>query len=146
MRQSISQAVIRCLAVAGVLMTSAMLSSCSDAGTKMRAKIAGTYIRDVAQTAGGMRVHEYETLTLTPAGRWKVGGFVQFGGRRHDHPGDSGSYRITDEVTLSLHSEVEPAMPFKYTISGDTLISANAGFLFALTGHDIGEKFLVRAQ
>jgi hypothetical protein len=49
-------------------------------------------------------------------------------------------------VNLDLYSVVEPGMPFRYTIAGDTLFTANAGFLYAMTGHDIGEQFLVRER
>ena len=111
----------------------------------MRNQIAGTYITDIQQIAGGQRIHEYEVLTLTPEGSWKRNGWVQIGAKRHEGRPDFGTYRIQG-VTLNLRSLVEEGMPYRYTISGDTLYTANASFLYHVTGYDIGERFMVRER
>ena len=48
-----------------------IISACTTPEARMRNQIAGTYITDIQQVAGGHRVHEYEVLTLTAEGRWK---------------------------------------------------------------------------
>ncbi len=127
------------------LAAAAVITGCSTPEAQLRATVAGTYITDITRTAGGSRLRQYETLNLTPGGRWAKNGWVEFGARRQEYPTDSGTYRL-DGVNLDLYSVVEPGMPFRYTIAGDTLFTANAGFLYAMTGHDIGEQFLVRER
>ncbi len=122
-----------------------IVSACTTPEARMRNQIAGTYITDIQQTAGGHRVHEYEVLTLTAEGRWKRNGWVQIDARRHEGRADFGTYRIQG-VTLSLRSLVEEGMPYRYTISGDTLYTSNASFLYAVTGLDIGERAMVRER
>jgi hypothetical protein len=137
-RHGLSIALVRLAAVV-------MLFACTTPEAKMRSQIAGTYITDIQQTAGGQRIHEYEVLTLTAEGRWKRNGWVQVGNRRHEGRADFGTYRIQG-VTLNLRSLVEEGMPYRYTISGDTLFTSNASFLYAVTGLDIGERVMVRER
>lgn len=107
----------------------------------MRKKIVGDWAMEVS--FGDYEVRE--VLTLRPDSRWTR--IYRTGGGAMDPREftDSGGYRIQG-VTLNLHSEVESGLPFRYTISGDTLYQANAAQVQAITGYDIGEQTLVRVR
>jgi hypothetical protein len=134
--------VFLCIAVAAL---PAMVTGCKTDEDRMRERIAGEYLSEIDETVGGMRHRERHELTLTMDGRWTRNGWGEVQGHRVTGPTDSGTFRIQG-VTLNLQSKVEPGMPYRYTINGDTLHSANASFTYAVTGHDIGDSYMVKVR
>jgi hypothetical protein len=64
----------------------------------------------------------------------------------YESPPDSGTFRIQG-VTLVLRSLAYPGgVPYRFTISGDTLFNANATQVQAVTGYDIGEEKYTRVR
>lgn len=130
---------------AGWIVLSTMLAGCHGEEGTVRRRIAGNYVREIdgrPTTAFFVR----QVLTLRPDGSWLLAAQVDTKGVQRESPPDSGTYRV-EGVTLALRSAVEPgAVPMRYTVSGDSLFSANAAQVHTLTGYDGGEEILVRAR
>jgi hypothetical protein len=45
-----------------------------------------------------------------------------------------------------MRSLVQPGPPFRFTIDGDSLFSADASTMHTITGYDIGEEVFVRRR
>jgi hypothetical protein len=121
------------------------LAACDGEESRTRKRIAGEYVRELD---GGPKGQWFvrQALTLKPDGRWLRTTRVKSARGSEEPPPDSGTYRIQG-VKLALRSLVEPGgVPTRYTINGDTLFSANAAPVHALTGYDIGEEIFVRAR
>jgi hypothetical protein len=130
------------LVVAAVPVT---LVACEGEEGRTRKRIAGAYVRELDGGAKG-QWHVRQALTLTPDGRWLRTTRLDLARGSEDSPPDSGTYRVQG-VKLALRSLVQPGgAPFRFTINGDTLFSANAAPVHALTGYDIGEEVFVRAR
>ena len=130
-------------ATRALVMSFALLgtTSCIDEEGAARKRIAGDYVRQFGGDNG--RYFVRHVLTLRPDGTWRQTSSTHFGGKIQSNPADSGTYRILG-VTLNLRSLAAGGAPYRYTMLGDTLFSANAAMAYRYTGYDIGEDTLVR--
>jgi hypothetical protein len=120
------------------------LTACQGEGGDVRKQIAGDYVREI-DGRPTTQFYARQVLTLRADGSWIRTTQIETAGYPRESPPDSGTYRI-EGVKVALRSLIEPgALPVRYTLSGDSLVSANAAQTHALTGHDIGEEVLVRA-
>jgi|SRR5687768_6441593 len=140
---SIPYALRRSLALS-MIMLPFMLTACDDEEAKARKRIVADYVREID---GRPRTAFYarQVLTLRPDSRWTRTTTIETRGTTEESPADSGTFRIQG-VTLVLRSLVQPGVPMNFTIGGDSLFSANAAKVQALTGYDIGEEVFVRAR
>jgi hypothetical protein len=121
-----------------------LLASCRDEEAEARERLVGSYERVLdGGEKGRWRVRQ--VLTVKPDGRWMRTAHIETARGPEDSPPDSGTFRIQG-VTLVLRSLVQPGVPFKYTIGGDTLFNANATAVHAVTGYDIGEETYIRVR
>ena len=131
--------------VAACAVMSLLLASCRDEEGEARKRLAGTYTREI-DARPKTDFYARQDLTVTLDGRWLRTTRIEARGMPQDSPPDSGTYRIQG-VTVLLRSLVEPGgVPYKFTIAGDTLFSANATTVHAITGYDIGEETYVRTR
>lgn len=141
-RASISRASRRSLAVAAIALP--FLAACEHEQAKTRKRVVADYVREIdmrPQTP----IYVRQVLTLKPDGRWTRATTIETHGQTEESPPDSGTFRIQG-VTLILRSLVQDGQPRKFTIGGDSLFSANATQVKALTGYDIGEEVFVRSR
>lgn len=125
------------------LLTSMVLAGCAREKGDIRKQIAGDYVREI-DGRPMTRFYARQVLTLRANGSWIRTTRIETAGYPRESPPDSGTYRI-DDGTLALQSLVEPAaVPVRYTLSGDSLSSADAAQMHALTGHEAEEEVLVR--
>ena len=119
--------------------------ACNHPDAAERERIAGEYVREMDGGAIG-RWHVRQQLDLRADGTWRMGAHVQTADSTWDTLPDSGTYRVL-EVTLVLRSARQPdAAPNRFTINGDSLFSANATLVHAVTGYDIGEEIFARQR
>ncbi len=117
--------------------------SCRDEQGALLKRAAGDYVREMDGGEKG-RWFVRQVLTLRPDGTWIKTTRIETARKEETGPPDSGTYRIVG-VTLNLRSLVgEVAVVRHYTIGGDSLFSADATPVKALTGYDIGEEIFVR--
>jgi len=122
-----------------------MLAACEGEEDKARKRLAGSYVRKMDGGPVG-RWHVRQVLTLRPDGQWLKTTQVESSRGQEDSPPDSGTYRVQG-VTLALRSLVEPGgVPYRFTVNGDSLFSANATPVKALTGYDLAEEIFVRSR
>ena len=122
-----------------------LLASCRDEEAEARKQLVGTYTREI-DARPKTNFYARLDLTMTPDGRWRRTTHIEARGMPQESPADSGTFRIQG-VTLILRSLVEPdGAPYKFTIAGDTLFTANAAQVHAITGYDIGEETYVRSR
>ena len=102
-------------------------------------RVAGEYVREMDGGEKG-RWFVRQVLTLRPDGTWIKTTRIETARMQETGPPDSGTYRVLG-VTLNLRSLAgEGAVVRHYTIGGDSLFSADATPVQALTGYDIGEE------
>ena len=119
--------------------------SCRDEQGALLKRVAGEYVREMDGGEKG-RWFVRQVLTLRPDGTWMKTTRIETARMEETGPPDSGTYRIVG-VTLNLRSLVgERAVVRHYTIGGDSLFSADATPVKALTGYDIGEEIFVRTR
>ena len=121
-----------------------VLAGCEDEEAKTRKRIVADYVREIDMRPR-TPIYVRQVLTLKPDGRWTKTTAIETRGNTEDTPTDSGTFRIQG-VTLVLRSLVEGGQSRKFTIGGDSLFSANATQVQALTGYDIGEEIFVRSR
>ena len=122
-----------------------VLGACQSTEEKRMKAIAGTYamaFREPLQR--GMQWSD--TLVLRADGKWVRGGFVKSGKFRHSFGPDSGAYAVDGVKVKVVVRDPEGTVVRNYTISGDTLYSADAAMMQQITGIDVGEQFMVRRQ
>jgi hypothetical protein len=122
------------------------LACATEVEKKMQA-MAGSYVHEMTggpNDPAGVFTARRE-ITLREGGRFVMTSMLNIPGQVDASNVDSGSYRVQG-VTVSLHSEVERGMPMKFTLSGDTLFSANAAMAKAVAGVEIAEEAYVRAR
>lgn len=125
------------------LLASMVLAGCDRETGDIRTQIAGDYVREI-DGRPMTQFYARQVLTLRANGSWIRTTRIETAGYPRESPPDSGTYRI-DDGTLALQSLVEPAaVPVRYTLSGDSLLSADAAQMHALTGHEVEEEVLVR--
>ena len=123
----------------------AMLAACEAEEGKARKRLAGSYVRELDGGPVG-RWHVRQVLTLRLDGRWIKTSELESARGRQDSPPDSGTYRIQG-VALALRSLVQPGgVPYRFTVNGDSLFSANATPVKATTGYDLAEEIFVRSR
>jgi hypothetical protein len=133
------------LVLAASAALSVVLAGCDGEEGKTRKRIAGDYVREMDGGPVG-KWHVRQVLSLRADGRWIKTTRMDVAGVPTDSPPDSGNYRIQG-VMMALRSQVEPGgAPRRFTINGDSLFSANAAPVKALTGYDIGEEIFVRSR
>jgi len=131
--------------IVAALLALAVVSACRDEEAKARERLVGSYER-VLDGRPQTTFYARQLLTVTPDGRWKRTTEIEAPGMPTESPPDSGTYRIQG-VTLVMRSLVEPGgVPYRYTISGDTLFNANATEVQRVTGYDIGEETYTRVR
>ena len=132
--------------VALLVLPVAALGCATEVEKKMQA-MAGSYVHEMKggpnDPAGEFTARR--EITLRGNGRFVLTSMVNIPGHVDASSADSGSYRVQG-VTVSLHSEVERGLPMKFTLSGDTLFSANAAMAKAIAGVEIAEEAYVRAR
>lgn len=140
---------IRAWRLSVAVLTVIGLAACENAEEKKMKKLAGTYAFSSDTTEGVLHITEREELKLGADGRWTsdlVGhiGDEVIGGT--DGSKDSGTYRIVDGM-LSLRSLAHPGgLSKRYTISGDTLYTADAGIRETVTSVAARESWLARER
>ena len=123
----------------------AMLAACEGEEGKARKRLAGSYVRELDGGPVG-RWHVRQVLTLNADGRWLKTTQLESARGQEESPPDSGTYRVQG-VALALRSLVEPGgVPYRFTVNGDSLFSANATPIKALTGYDLAEEIFVRRR
>lgn len=143
MKQNISARQARS-AWLGVIFAAGVVA-CRHPDAAARERIAGEYVREMDGGAIG-RWHVRQQLDLRTDGTWRMGAHLRTADSSWDTLPDSGTYRVL-EVTLVLRSVLQPeAAPNRFTINGDSLFSANATVVHALTGYDIGEEVFARRR
>jgi hypothetical protein len=111
----------------------------------VRKRIAGKYVREIdARPTTNFVVRQ--VLTLRANGSWIKTTNVETLGVPRASPPDSGTYRV-EGVQLALQSLVEPdGAPMRFTMSGDTLISANVAQGRAVSRYHVDEEIFARAR
>ncbi len=124
-------------------------AGCATEVEKRMESIAGTYVHeqhiDPATHPSRVKLDMRNAIVLRADGRWEQTTTVDFNDKRQASSADSGTYRVKG-VQIALISEVERGVPYKYTVSNDTLYGANAALAKAVTGMDIGETVFVRQR
>ena len=137
----------RCIvrAAAALIAMPILIGACRDEEAEARERLVGSYER-ILDGRPQTDFYARQLLTMTPDGRWKRTAHIESRGMPQESPPDSGTFRIQG-VTLILRSLAYPGgVPFRFTISGDTLFNANATQVQAVTGYDVGEEIYTRTR
>jgi len=121
-----------------------VVAACEDEEARTRKRIVADYVREIDMRPR-TQIYVRQVLTLKPDGRWTRTTTMETRGQTEESLPDSGTFRIQG-VTLILRSLVEGGQSRRFTIGGDSLFSANAAQVQALTGYDIGEEVFVRSR
>jgi hypothetical protein len=133
------------LALAATIALPLAVAACRDEEGEARKQLVGSYER-ILDGRPRTAFYARQLLTITPDGRWKRTTEIESRGMPQESPPDSGTFRIQG-VTLVLRSLAYPGgVPYRFTISGDTLFNANATQVQAVTGYDIGEEKYTRVR